>query len=84
MEDGGVLAAPTAIIATSDELPIGALDAARARRLEVPDELSVTGLDDTAAAPDARPPLTTVRQDHHDKGHRACGQLLDRLCVPAQ
>jgi DNA-binding LacI/PurR family transcriptional regulator len=70
---------PTAILATSDELAIGALAAAHARRLDVPGELSVIGFDDTPAAADAHPPLTTIHQDHEDKGRRACGQLLDRL-----
>jgi DNA-binding LacI/PurR family transcriptional regulator len=70
---------PTALLATSDELAIGALAAAHARGLHVPGELSFFGFDDTPAAADAHPPLTTIHQDHEDKGRRACGQLLDRL-----
>jgi DNA-binding LacI/PurR family transcriptional regulator len=70
---------PTALLATSDELAIGALAAARARRLDVPGGLSVIGFDDTPAAADAHPALTTIHQDHEDKGRRACGQLLARL-----
>jgi DNA-binding LacI/PurR family transcriptional regulator len=54
---------PTAILATSDQLALGALDGAPAQALAVPDELSVIGLDDTPAAVGARPPLTTVHQD---------------------
>jgi DNA-binding LacI/PurR family transcriptional regulator len=73
------LPAPTAILATSDELAIGALDAARARGLDVPGQLSVIGFDNTVAAADAHPPLTTMHQDHEEKGRRACRQLLDRL-----
>jgi DNA-binding LacI/PurR family transcriptional regulator len=70
---------PTALLATSDELAAGALDAAHARRLDVPAELSVVGFDDTHAAVTTRPPLTTIRQDHEDKGREACALLLDRL-----
>jgi DNA-binding LacI/PurR family transcriptional regulator len=70
---------PTALLATSDELALGALDAAHERGLRVPGELSVIGFDDTPAAAAARPPLTTVHQDHDEKGRRACALLLDRI-----
>jgi DNA-binding LacI/PurR family transcriptional regulator len=64
---------PTAILATSDALALGVLDAAAAAGLRVPGDLSVVGFDDVPAAGDAS--LTTVRQDHHAKG-RAAGELL--------
>lgn len=64
---------PTAILATSDVLALGVLDAAAAAQLSVPSELSVVGFDDVPAA--AAAGLTTVRQDHHAKG-RAAGDLL--------
>ena len=66
-------AAPTAILATSDVLALGVLDAAAAAGIRVPGELSVVGFDDVPAATDAR--LTTIRQDHHAKG-RLAGELL--------
>jgi DNA-binding LacI/PurR family transcriptional regulator len=70
---------PTALLATSDELALGALDAAQNRTLPVPGELSVIGFDDTSAAPaGAHAPLTTVHQDHDEKGRRACALLLER------
>ncbi len=64
---------PTAILATSDVLALGVLDAAAAAGLEVPRDLSVIGFDDVPAA--AQAGLTTIRQDHHAKGRRA-GELL--------
>jgi DNA-binding LacI/PurR family transcriptional regulator len=64
---------PTAILATSDVLALGVLDAAAAAGLSVPGELSVVGFDDVPAA--AAAGLTTVRQDHHAKG-RTAGELL--------
>jgi DNA-binding LacI/PurR family transcriptional regulator len=70
---------PTALLATSDELALGALDAAHERGVRVPGELSVIGFDDTPAAAGARPPLTTVHQDHAEKGRGACALLLDRI-----
>ncbi len=57
---------PTAILATSDVLALGVLDAAGGA-------LSVVGFDDIPAA--AAAGLTTVRQDHHAKG-RIAGELL--------
>ena len=64
---------PTAILATSDVLALGVLDAAARAGVAVPGELSVVGFDDVPAAADAG--LTTVRQDHHAKG-RLAGELL--------
>ena len=43
-------------------MALGVLEAARARGLRVPDELSVVGFDDTEIARVSSPPLTTVAQ----------------------
>ena len=67
---------PTALLAMSDELAIGALHAAEERGLAVPGELSIIGFDDTPAASDARPPLTTIAQPHREKGETAARMLL--------
>jgi DNA-binding LacI/PurR family transcriptional regulator len=64
---------PTALLAMSDELALGALAAARELGLRVPDDLSVVGWDDLPAARDAG--LTTISQSLHDQG-RTCAQLL--------
>jgi len=69
---------PTALIALSDRLALGCLDAARSLGLRVPDELSVTGFDAIPEAYEAEPPLTTVAQDHALKG-RLSGQLLREM-----
>jgi DNA-binding LacI/PurR family transcriptional regulator len=61
-------APPTAILATSDVLALGALDAAGPRA-----NLSVIGFDDIPEAATAG--LTTLHLDHHAKG-RLAGQLL--------
>jgi DNA-binding LacI/PurR family transcriptional regulator len=66
---------PTALLAMSDQLALGALDAARARGLDVPGDLSVVGFDDIPAAARAAPGLTTVRQPLVEKGQQA-GALL--------
>ena len=74
---------PTALLAMSDELALGAMRAAEAQGIAVPEELSVVGFDDTPPAALARPALTTVHQPHHDKGVAAAEWLLDPSGRPA-
>ena len=59
---------PTAIFAGSDEVALGVMEAARARGLRVPQDLSVVGFDDTQVARLASPPLTTVKQPLREMG----------------
>ena len=66
---------PTAILATSDRLALGVLEAARAKGLLVPEDASVVGFDDTPEGKMSEPTLTSVHQDHESKG-RLAGQLL--------
>jgi DNA-binding LacI/PurR family transcriptional regulator len=74
---------PTALLAMSDELALGAMRAAEDLGIAVPGELSVVGFDDTPPAALARPALTTVHQPHHDKGMAAAEWLLDPAGRPA-
>ena len=69
---------PTAIFAFNDNLAIGAIRAARARGLQVPDDLSVVGFDDSELASLITPELTTVRQPLAEMGRTAVN-LLRRL-----
>ncbi|GGR74702.1 LacI family transcriptional regulator [Micromonospora fulviviridis] len=67
---------PTAVLACSDVLALGVLDAAG------PDSgLSVTGFDDVAEA--AAAGLTTVRQPAEEKGRLAAALLLEPPADPA-
>jgi DNA-binding LacI/PurR family transcriptional regulator len=67
---------PTAILAMSDQLALGALHAAARREIRVPRELSVVGFDDAPGAELAHPPLTTVHQPIRPKGRVAAELLL--------
>lgn len=69
---------PSAIFAFSDMIAIGAMRAARARNISVPDELSIVGFDDSAYATVVHPALTTVRQPLAEMGGTAV-DLLVRL-----
>lgn len=53
---------PTAVFAGRDQMALGIIEAARARNLRFPEDLSIVGFDDTELARLASPPLTTVRQ----------------------
>jgi DNA-binding LacI/PurR family transcriptional regulator len=66
---------PTAILAATDLLALGVIQAVRERGLSVPDDVSVTGFDDVPGAAWSQPGLTTVRQPLLEKGELA-GRLL--------
>ncbi|WP_338776784.1 LacI family DNA-binding transcriptional regulator [Streptomyces sp. DG1A-41] len=67
---------PTAVVCDDDQLAAGTYKAARRLGLRVPDDLSVTGLDDLALATAIDPELTTVRLDAELFGERGMRALL--------
>src|SRR4029453_1290611 len=69
---------PTSIFAFNDNIAIGAIQAARARGLHVPDDISIVGFDDVEYATIVTPALTTVRQPLAEMGRTAVS-LLNRL-----
>ena len=69
---------PTAVLALSDQLALGAMQAAREHRLSVPGWLSVTGFDDAPPGRTSHPPLTTVAQPIRERG-TAAGRLMRGL-----
>ena len=70
---------PTAIFAFNDNIAIGAIQAARARGLRVPEELSVVGFDDVEHAAIVTPALTTVRQPLAEMGRTGVSLLMRLL-----
>ncbi|MDQ0894115.1 LacI family DNA-binding transcriptional regulator [Agromyces ramosus] len=71
-------APPTAIFAGSDLQALGALDAARAFGLRVPEDVSIVGYDDIPLARWVTPRLTTVHQPLKRMGEEAA-RLVIRL-----
>lgn len=69
--------APTALLTDSDQLAVGALQAARDLDITVPADLSIVGLDDIPPAGSLTPALTTIRQPLYEKGFEAGRMLLD-------
>jgi DNA-binding LacI/PurR family transcriptional regulator len=79
--------APTAICCYNDMTALGAMRAAAARGLRVPEDVSVTGFDDLFFASYLQPPLTTVRQPMRQMGRMAMDNLLKLMSgeeTPAQ
>lgn len=77
---------PTALVCDDDKLAAGAYKAARRLGLRIPQDVSVTGLDDLALATALDPELTTVRLDAELFGERGMEALLAVLegRTPAQ
>ncbi|MEN2738456.1 substrate-binding domain-containing protein [Microbacterium sp. X-17] len=67
---------PTAIVAANDQMALGAMYALRRRGLDVPRDVSVTGLDDTPDSAYFTPALTTIRVDFQTEGREAVEALL--------
>ncbi|MGK5551818.1 LacI family DNA-binding transcriptional regulator [Actinomadura kijaniata] len=72
-------ARPTALVCDDDLMAAGAYKAARARGLEVPADLSVTGMDDVLLATALEPELTTVRLPAEELGAEGMRSLLTLL-----
>ncbi|MEV6173741.1 LacI family DNA-binding transcriptional regulator [Streptomyces sp. NPDC051954] len=67
---------PTALVCDDDKLAAGAYKAVRRLGLTIPDDISITGLDDLALATAIDPELTTVRLDAELFGERGMQALL--------
>ncbi len=70
---------PTAIFASNDDMAAAAVSVAHRRGLDVPQDLSVVGFDDTAPATTVWPELTTVKQPISAMAEAALDLLLADL-----
>lgn len=70
---------PTAMVAFSDIIAFGILDAAREAGVDIPRELSVSGFDDLTEASWTTPSLTTIRQPIATKGRLAAEYLVEAI-----
>ncbi|MGW2644455.1 LacI family DNA-binding transcriptional regulator [Streptomyces sp. NPDC001393] len=67
---------PTAVVCDDDKLAVGAYKALRRLGLRIPDDISVTGVDDLGLATAIDPELTTVRLDAELFGEHGMRALL--------
>ena len=72
---------PTAVFAGNDLMALGIIWEARKRGLDVPQDLSVVGLDDILLAQQNVPSLTTVALPRYEIGSMAMHMLLDLIPV---
>ncbi len=70
---------PTAIVAASDALAIGVLQAARDRGRRVPGEVAVVSFDEPTYADLLDPPVTSLDRHDRELGRRAAEALLRAL-----
>jgi DNA-binding LacI/PurR family transcriptional regulator len=69
---------PTAIVCSDDHIALRTLDACREMGIRVPQDISITGIDDAVEAQYADPKITTMRQPVTAIG-RESAQLLHKL-----
>jgi LacI family transcriptional regulator, galactose operon repressor len=70
---------PSAIFCANDLMALGALDAARALGIRVPEDVALVGFDDIEAAAFVSPPLTTVSNPAYETGLLAGVLLRERM-----
>ncbi|MDX2187149.1 MAG: LacI family DNA-binding transcriptional regulator [Opitutaceae bacterium] len=70
---------PTACVCASDDIALSLIEAARELGIRVPDDLSVSGFDDTLLAQTSNPALATVRQPLREMGILAAEELVKRI-----
>ncbi len=70
---------PTAVVATNDIFAVGGMIACRKAGIRIPDDLSITGVDNTDLGATQTPGLTSIRTPIVEIGHAAAAQLIARL-----
>lgn len=69
----------TAVFCCSDTSAVLLINALEKKGIHVPEDISIIGFDDNAAAQLSRPALTTIRQDINLKGKKAVKSLLSMI-----
>ena len=75
---------PDAVVTVSDNYGAAAIRAAKECGLRVPEDLAVTGFDNTGVCRITEPTLTTVAQPAFQMGNLACELLISRVENPSQ
>ncbi|OPA78354.1 GntR family transcriptional regulator [Paenibacillus selenitireducens] len=70
---------PTAFVSYNDELAVRLLEAIRQADMNVPEDVSVVGFDDSFLATATETKLTTVVHPKNEMGKRAAEQLIDMI-----
>jgi len=70
---------PTAVFACNDEIAAGTLFAARIQGIDVPQQLSIVGFEDSPFSRQAWPNLTTAQQPNSTIAERATALLIESI-----
>lgn len=70
---------PTAVVATNDVFAVGAMVACRKAGVRIPEQMSITGVDNTDLGATQTPGLTSIRTPIVEVGRAAADQLVARL-----
>lgn len=73
----------TALVCANDDMAAGALLAAHKAGLQIPQDVAITGFDDTPVSEIVWPPLTTIHQPLRRMGGRAVELLMIRVADQA-
>lgn len=75
---------PDAIIAGSDEVAMGIIQAADEHNVAIPTQLAVLGVDDQPLPAHLKTPLTTLRQPTTELSHAAAQAMIDSIAGKSQ
>ena len=70
---------PSAVVCTNDVFAVGAMMASRSAGVTIPDEISITGVDNTDLGATQTPGLTSIRTPIVEVGRAAAEQVVARL-----
>lgn len=68
-----------ALVASNDNMALGAIEALNERGIKVPHEVAVVGFDDIPMSATATPPLTTLHQPIYEMGEKSIKIMCDIL-----
>jgi len=70
---------PTAVVSTNDVFAVGAMVACREQGVRIPEDVSITGVDNTDLGATQTPALTSIRTPIVEIGRAAAEQVIARL-----
>jgi len=70
---------PRAIVAATDYLAWGLIEAFKEKKIRVPEDVAVTGFDDNPLAARIKPPLTTAAEPYYELGRHAMNMLRTEM-----
>jgi LacI family transcriptional regulator len=81
-ESAAQLSDVDAVLCANDQIALGVLEYCAAHDIQVPEQLAVVGMDNTAEGRNARPPLSSVDLGFVRRGELATQRLLERIASP--